>query len=85
MGRRGNRSFATRDEHSSSSHFVSSLPFYHFSPLSRTAPSALLFGRIPKHTNSLFHSNFHVAFVKFLSRKIDGEATVLGSWRAEKL
>lgn len=69
--------------------FPSRLIFFFiiFLPFSRTALRSLLFGRIPKHTDSLFRSSFHVAFafVKFLGRKTDGEATVLGSWRVEKL
>lgn len=75
----------TRNGHSSFSHLVFS--FYHFSPLSRTALRFLLLERIPKHTDSLLGSSFHVAFafMKFFGRKTDGEATVLGNRRVEKL
>lgn len=58
-----------------------------FSPFPETALRFPLPGRISKHTDSLPRSSFHVAFafVKFLGRKTDGEATVLGSRRVEKL
>lgn len=82
----GNCSFTTRDGHFCSSYPI---PFYHLSSFFlrlRLLPS-VFFEKISKHTDSLFRSSFHVAFafVKFLSRKTDGEATVLGSWRVEKL
>lgn len=60
-----------------------------FSPFPGPPTVSPFLGRIPKHTDSLFRSSFHVAFafafVKFLGRKMDGEATELGSRQVEKL